>query len=191
MVLCLWEACKRFPCDTPHYVPQQDLTDVLGGVRGSIVVKLYFPLTKSRRTWFFHRPAALRLFPNLFVPLPLPPPRALVPPPLPLPAPFIRLAENPRMSAVDAASLLFAKRFLPPNPNFWSFFCRLDAGPEPRSRPCRSVLGPSSTSMFSKRSSASFTRPVSWPFRSRSQTEFVSTSVPFRKLQAHYKPRKK
>jgi hypothetical protein len=143
-------------------------------------------LTMSRRLWPTHRPAALRLFPDLFAPLPLPPPRVITPPPLPLlvapdPPPFIRLAENPRISAVEVASPLFAKRFLPPKPNFWSFFCRLNAGPAPLSRPCRSIFGPSSTSTFSKRSSASFTRPVSWPFRSimqRHQLAKWATSHP-------------
>lgn len=122
------------------------------------------PLAQLGASRLLYRAAALRLFPNLLAPLPLPPPLPL--PVGPDPRPFIRLAENPRISAVEAASPLFAKRFLPPKPNFWSFFCRLDAGPEPLSRPCRSVLGPSSTSMFSKRSSPSLTRPVSCPLRS-------------------------
>ena len=36
--------------------------------------------------------------------------------------------EEPRISALDIASLLFPKRFLPPNPNLLSFFCRLKFG---------------------------------------------------------------
>lgn len=43
--------------------------------------------------------------------------------------PFIFFIEYELMSPVDLASLLFAKRFLPPNPNFASFFCRLVLGP--------------------------------------------------------------
>src|SRR2546429_8527916 len=82
-------------------------------------------LAKMQPNASSHRAAALRLFPNRFALFPLPP-LALAAPDT---SPFIRLAENPRISAVDAASPLFAKRFFPPNPNFWSFFRRLDAGP--------------------------------------------------------------
>lgn len=100
-----------------------------------------------------HRPIshihvfALLLFPNRLVPCF---------------CPFIFFAEKPLRSPVDTASPLFAKRFLPPNPNFSSFFCRLFGRPRPRSplpdafldeRSALSALLASSRAM-SKRSSS-------------------------------------
>ena len=87
--------------------------------------------------------------------------------------PIIFFAEKPRISPLDAASPLFAKRFLPPNPNLSSFFCRLFGGPRPRSPrldPCladRSALSAllASSRATSKRSS-SLGAPTSVFFRS-------------------------
>lgn len=61
------------------------------------------------------------------------------------------------MSPADFASLLFANFFLPPKPNFSSFFCRFLFGPAPDAlREARSFLSVSaaSSSATSKRSSS-------------------------------------
>ena len=92
---------------------------------------------------------ARRLLPGLIAPPrpPLAPPR---PPPLPAPLlpprapplpPFIPLTENPDTSPDDWASLLFANLFLPPKPNFSSFFWRLRPGSE-SPRPLDPPLAP-------------------------------------------------
>ena len=84
--------------------------------------------------------------------------------------PFIFLTLYLDTSAEDAASLLFAKRFLPPNPNFSSFFARLGLGlpgPDFALRSARSFFAvvPASSSATSKRLS-SFALPMSAPWRS-------------------------
>ena len=90
---------------------------------------------------------ALRLFPNRWGPFFWP---------------FIFFAEKPLRSPVDTASPLFAKRFLPPNPNFSSFFWRLFGGPRPRSPPRDGFLaGRSALSAFLASSRATSKRSSS------------------------------
>ena len=87
---------------------------------------------------------------------------------VPFLTPFIFFEENPRRSPVDTASPLFANRFLPPNPNFASFFCLLSRGaPFPSLRDDRTALSAvlASSSATSKRSS-SLALPVSASLRS-------------------------
>lgn len=108
---------------------------------------------------------ALLLFPNLCVPF----------------FPFIFRDENPFISAVLAASVLFENRFLPPKPNLSSFFCFLFGG---ALRPEPSLVGLEERSSFvassratSKRSS-SFVAPAVVSVFLRSRIQRVSTIFP-------------
>ena len=92
--------------------------------------------------------------------------------------PFIFFAENPLRSPVDAASPLFAKRFLPPNPNFSSFFCRLFGCPRPRSPP-RDVF-------LADRSALSALLASSRATSKRSSSLAAVTSVFFRSIPSQY-----
>lgn len=99
----------------------------------------------------YARPLALLLFPGLFGFAPA----------------FIFFAEKFLKSPLEMASPLFACRFFPPNPNFWSFFCRFVERPpvSPLVR-LRFLLSDLKSSMaMSKRSSSSVAAEVS-AFRS-------------------------
>lgn len=83
--------------------------------------------------------------------------------------PFIFFAEKPLISAVEAASVLFENLFLPPKPNFSSFFCFLFLGAS-RPGPCFADLDGRSSFTASSRAtskrSSSCVAPVSVFFRS-------------------------
>ena len=117
-----------------------------------------------------HAAFALLLFPNLCFPG----------------FPFIFLAENPLRSAVEAASVLLLNRFLPPNPNFSSFFCLLSRLP-PFAAPSLPTLGDrsslaASSSATSKRSS-SLAAPLSVFFLSAADLCQFTTTPP--KIEQH------
>jgi len=124
---------------------------------------LYLRRTPKRHVNAMHdaliRHHHMPISPHLFFILTLLPGRLAPPDDLP----FILLTEKPRPSALDCASLLFAWRFLPPKPYFWSFFARL-LSPLP-SLPRRSV-GVASVSRATSKRSSSLVLPMSAPCRS-------------------------
>src|SRR6266702_4410114 len=101
---------------------------------------------------------ALLLFPNLF---PAPPPPLL----FPGLSSRMRLTEKPRISALEIASPLLAKRFLPPKPNFSFFFCRLGFG-RPSLRSEREGLVAAVSSRVTSKRSGSCVVVSSAPWRS-------------------------
>lgn len=122
--------------------------------------QLYLPLPqRPSATPMQHRTPPLRISYHiyLFFILTLLPGLFAVPP-------FIFLTEYPLPSALDLASLLFACLFLPPKPNFWSFFARLVS--RLGSRPLSPEEGLASLSRATSKRSSSCVLPISAPCRS-------------------------